>query len=229
MPAFVQSAFKAAGSVTSSTLAFPSNVSAQSLKVAHVISNNTTGTVGASDNVDGTYNVDVNLTNVTSGPVDAITTKPNATAGATTVTFTVSVAAQLRTLIEEFSGVATVSPLDSNGVGSTSSGGSQNTSPDSGASVGSTTQAVELVLGNCGLAASQTISAGSGFTLDAPSGTTRIGAEYLVTSSAGVQDAKFTLGTATQWVALVASYLAAVTATTEGQGPCMSPSISSPC
>src|SRR6185437_6796558 len=110
----LQSAFKAAGPVTSSTLAFPSAVSANSLLVGYILSSTTTGppVLAVSDNVNGAYHSDVQgtqSTNMTAG----IFSFAGAAAGTTTVTFSqTSGSAQLRLLIQEWSGIKTSAPLD---------------------------------------------------------------------------------------------------------------------
>lgn len=109
----IQSAFKNAGAVTSSTLAYPSSVTAGSLLVGHILAGTgSTAVLAVSDGVNGTYTSAVQGTqgtNVTAG----IFYFPNAAAGATTVTFSqTSGSAQLRIIIEEWGGIVTSTPLD---------------------------------------------------------------------------------------------------------------------
>src|SRR6185312_9386703 len=110
-PVLLQSVFKGAGAVTSSTQAL--TVSANSLLVAYLLASTATVAVlGVSDNVNGPWNPDntpAGANSVTAG----IFTFPGSAAGAITVSFTqTSGSAQLRILLEEWSNVLTVSPLD---------------------------------------------------------------------------------------------------------------------
>src|SRR5690242_18956388 len=87
----LQSAFKGAGAVTSSTLAFPSAVTGGSLLVAHIhAASGTTLTIAVSISVNGTYTSAIQAALSTANITAGIFFFPNAQAGATTVTFSVA-------------------------------------------------------------------------------------------------------------------------------------------
>lgn len=103
-------------SVTSITCTFPNAVTAGSLLVCYGGSGAVNTTLTASDNTNGAYNRD-SLKSSGQGAV-AILTFPNAVNGSPspgpgpTVTLTCGVASRMVIIIEEWSGVLTVSPLD---------------------------------------------------------------------------------------------------------------------
>src|SRR6185312_11692615 len=204
-PVLLQSAFKAAGAVTSSTLAFPSNVSANSLLVGYILVSTTTGppTLAVSDNLNGSYTSAVQGTESTT--VDGgIFYLPNAAAGATTVTFSqTSGSAQLRILIQEWSNIVLTSPLDQtvshqNGLGLNFLTG---TTP-------STTQNNELILA-CAFESGNTVptSVPSGFTADA-NAQNKIYPSYQVGAAVGTYGGTYTMPTNEQGLGVVATFFA---------------------
>src|SRR6185437_7059091 len=104
MGTLIQSAFKAAGAVSSSTLAFPSNITAGSLIVVHIWSGvANTNTSSSSDSKNGAHTQSAALANAAGSFICSTNFFPNAAAGATTVTFSATASGQLRCLIQEFS------------------------------------------------------------------------------------------------------------------------------
>lgn len=183
----LQSAFKAAGAVTSSTLVFPSPVTAGSLLIAYVSGGGSGTTLGASDNVNGAYHQDVILFNSGAGVTAGIHSFTNAASGTTTVTFTQNLSAQLRVLIQEWSGIVTSSALDQ-----TASNGNTATSTFSTGTTASTAQTNELALALAAEGTGRTTTANSPYTLDASS-QNKLFASYAVISSVGTQSTTFTL------------------------------------
>jgi len=200
----IQSAFKAAGAVTSSTLVFPSPVTPGSLLIAHVHGGGTGNTLSASDNVNGTYNADVSLFNSTAGVTAGIFSIPGASGGTTTVTFGQTLNAQLRVLIQEFSGIATSLAIDQ-----TASVQNTATSTFSTGTTSSTAQASELAVALAGEGNGRATVAGSGYTLD-PNSQNKVFSEYLILSSVGPQSATFSLSGGTDsGPGMIATYKAA--------------------
>jgi hypothetical protein len=191
----LQSAAKNAGAVTSSTLAYSSNVTAGSIKVAIVDKRSASSTLSCSDNLDGSWIQEIVANSGSSSDTLGIFSKPNATAGATTVTFGGTGGGTLLVDILEFSGVVTNTELDQTGHADTGS----NSSTLNISTSGSTTSAIELVVAGVTLITSQTSTWGGGYTQDPNSLSTAsvsgaISAAYLVTSSTGTQTASHTPG-----------------------------------
>lgn len=115
MPSLIQTISGFAGGATSLAINVGNsagngtqNTTPGSMLVAYVCSPTTGRTCGCSDNVNGTYNTDVAL--VSSG---GIFTAPDNGGGAVTITGTLSGAAgQICMIIEEWSGIALIAPLD---------------------------------------------------------------------------------------------------------------------
>ena len=208
--ALLQSTAANAGAVSTSTLAFGSNVTAGSLLVCHIWDGASGATFSASDNVNGSYHVDTFLGSTPATLAGAICSFAGAAAGATTVTFSVSGGGgQLRALIQEYSGIQTSAALDQV-QGATFF---TNSTPSSG-NTATTTQPNELLVGSTFCANSGTVTAGSGFTIDANSNSNRPAAEWQAVSSTGAYAATFTLGAADGGVTLIATYIAAVAGNT---------------
>ncbi len=197
--ALVQTASKTAGSVNTSTLAFPGNVTAGSLLVAYVYKGDVASVLGASDGPNGAYHNDVSLG--FSGSSGGIFTVANAAGGATTVTFTGTGIGSLQCVLEEWSGVATSTPLDK----TQSATFSTSSAPTSGATA-TTSQANELVLGLVAMDTGQAVTPGTGYTLGTNANAFHEMQEYRIVSSSNMQTANFTLGAADSGVALVATY-----------------------
>lgn len=205
----LQSATKNAGGASSSTLAFGSNVTAASLLLSHVWHGVDNDTLTSSDNLNGSYHLDIGDHSAGGALTAAILSVANAIAGATTVTFGGGGTSQLRVVTEEYSGIAPVSPLDQ----VQTSGQITNGTNFSSGATSATTQADELVVGNISVANSLASTAGAGFTLDTNSNSSRPSTEWKEVLAAGAQTATFTNTIATG-VCLVATYKAAA-----GGGP----------
>jgi hypothetical protein len=198
MPSLLQTASKNAGAVGSSTLAFPSNVTSGSLLVVYITINAATGTLSASDNVNGNYNVDVTAQGQNN--TGAICTFPGAAGGATTVTFSQSGAAGgLTCVIEEWSGIVPSTALDQ-----IASVAYTSTSTPSSGSTPTTTQAYELLLGAVVMNIAQTVTPGTGWSLGRIQG--RIAVENQVVIATGAYAATFTLGASATGDCLISTY-----------------------
>jgi hypothetical protein len=205
---FLQSTSKNAGAVTSTTLAFGSNVTSGSALISGQRWSDNTITCTVSDNVNAGNYANDQTTQFASGAMTCqISSKLNAGAGATTVTFTMSGSVNTQVAIDEVSGIVTSSALDQH-TGATGN----STAPASGAT-GTTTQASEFVYGVLGAGAgySGTITADTagGWTDDqaAPVGSSaRLHTEYRIASSTGTFNADGTMSVAANWTAVVATY-----------------------
>lgn len=200
MPTLLQSASKFANSFPS-TLVFPNPVTAGSLLVAYV-GTNQVGTFGVSDNVNGTYNNDAS-----SNAVVQIWTFPGAGSGTTTVSlsFTSTTAA---IIIEEWSGVAAVSPFDqkATNTGSAAQTGTTGTTP-------TLSQNVELALAgmevNSGSITSFVVSSPFSASTSGPVGNAsfQIAAGNMITAASTGVGATFTWGTASAvWHGAISTY-----------------------
>jgi hypothetical protein len=115
-------------------------------------------TLGMSDNVNGSYNADITTSGGTGSA--GIFSFPNTAAGTPTVTFTITGGiSEMDLIIEEWSGVQTVTPLDKT---ATSSGATVNTG--TGGTTATLSQANELCLSFMHL----TGNAGAGFAAQSP-------------------------------------------------------------
>lgn len=143
---------------TTLNCAFLSAVTPGSLLVAYAGSTAANRTFTASDGVNGAYNVDINSAG--GQGTTAIMTFPNTAAGTPTVTATISGAnAEIDLIIEEWSGVNTVTPFDKS-AGST---GGPVTSGTTGTTA-TLTQTNELCLGFM----HTNNNAGAGYTVQSP-------------------------------------------------------------
>jgi hypothetical protein len=192
--ALLQSRNANPGGVSSSTLAFSSNTTAGSLLVAHIWIGNGASTMTASDNVNGAYNQDIIQQSPTHGAVSSgIFTFPNCAGGAATVTYTATGGGQLRVIIEEYSGIASTTPLDQ-------TGNSINLNNNTNWTVtltGATTQANELVIAHTAASNSGTFTANQigGLAANQDSvadNSGRPSVEYLAMSSTGTFTASWT-------------------------------------
>lgn len=200
--ALVQSTGKDAGSVSSTTMAFASNVTAGSAIIASSRLSSGTATMTCSDNVNaGNYAADKTFADATNGITLCVQSKLNAGAGATTVTFTPSATTTVRLIIDEFSGIATSSALDQ-----TATGGPTGSTSPSTSSV-TTTQANELLFALITTSNSfGGFTAGSGYTLDQTIAS-KFYSEYQVVSSTGSYVGNATITNDT-WDAVLATYKA---------------------
>jgi hypothetical protein len=140
---------------TSVAVPFPSSVGSGSLLVGYVACGGSLKTLTCSDSRNGTWGA----ANVLSNGACGIFTFPNAAAGATTVTATVSTAVGVVVIIEEWSGVQALTPLDQ----TANQHGGQNPS----ASTGTTAPLAQVNELACAIM-SLTGNGGSGFTCSAP-------------------------------------------------------------
>jgi hypothetical protein len=207
MASYVQSRSKDAGASTSSTLAYTNNVTAGNFKVAVVAKLITGSTLGCSDNLNGTWNQDIALSLANNDTI-GIFSKPNATGGATTVTFTgTGGSGSLVVDILEFSGIVSSSELDQTGSASHAvSSATLNIATSS-----STTQAVELIIAGSTLITSQTSTWGGGYTQDANGLSTgsvvgHLAAAYFFSTSTGVQTGAVTPGANTAMTGVIATF-----------------------
>jgi hypothetical protein len=193
---FVQSILTAAGSVGSATTPYTNPVISGDFLCIGVQTQNTAGTMGVQDNVNGVWQTAI----VTVGSVwqAGIYYVPNSFSGNISVTVTQSgTPAPLYFIQEEFNGIVASNPLDQ-----TSSHSATSTTPDSG-STSAISQVPELVIGLVA-ANDGAISAGAGFTLDR--GTSSIAVEYLVAGSPGPQIATFSTVSTANYLAMVATF-----------------------
>jgi hypothetical protein len=185
------------------TLSFPNGVTAGSMLVAYTFSINP-GTVGVSDNINGTY-----TGNVVSGP-RGIYTFPNASSSSgvnsTTVSMTFT-STNLFLIIEEWAGVLAVSPFDKSNTNS----GSSNTTGTTG-STGTLTQANELILAlmvtstvSTGLAAQSPFTPGPAGEIS-HSGDGAGATGYQIVAATTAQNATFDWTTTSNWQAVIATY-----------------------
>ncbi len=188
---------------------FASNVTAGNLIVA-AVSWEPTGinTVTCSDNRNNSYTT-VNVWNDgTQDQALAICFAPNAVAGATTVTATIGDGTQgrpfRRIIISEYSGVATVAPLDaSNGIG-----GAVATPATSSGSVLPSLNG-DLIYGAIkDTTSSTTITAGAGFTQRYSLGAKDMAVQDLQQAVAASIDSAMTFGTTHRYDAAVAAFKA---------------------
>jgi fibronectin type 3 domain-containing protein len=194
------------GTVTTTTLSLTSAVHAGDLLVGWFGQYNSTGQVRVSDNVNGAWTRGASEAWSTTGDL-ALYYVQNSAASASGVTITIaaSTATYLEAAASAYSGVARTGALDkavvAKGVG---------TAADSGAtaSVG----AGELVVGGIitgGSPGSVTAGASQGqtFTMRAQTASGSVDIEDVLSSTAGAQNGRATLKTATDWYAMAAVFL----------------------
>jgi hypothetical protein len=146
-----------AGTVTSSSLAFPSNNTAGNWIGVAIRSGANPQTLTVSDSRGSVYRQATQFVQTTDGPTDAIYYAENIAAGANTVTVSQTTSATLRLVITEFSGLAASGSID---VTASSQGSSA--SPSSGSAT--TTSNGELLFGLISSANGDTVTPGSGYT-----------------------------------------------------------------
>jgi fibronectin type 3 domain-containing protein len=210
VPKFVQSAVVSTGSTVSTVTLTLGPVARGDLLVGWFGQYSSTGLVTVSDNVNGTWTRSASTAwhgGSTPGDVALYYLANAASAPSLTITIASSTATYLQGGAAEYSGVATVNPLDQAVVASGSS-----TSADSGltAAVGPG----ELVYG--GMTATNgpgtltaSTSQGVAFTKRAQNGSGSQGEEDVTSSAAGQQHAGFTFPTSTQWFMVCAVFKAA--------------------
>jgi chitodextrinase len=211
VPKFVQAkAATTGGRVTSLTLSF-GPVAKGDLLVGWFGQYDVTGVVGVSDNINGAWTRSVSTTwHGSTAPGDiALYYFANSAAAPSglTITITAPTATYLQGSAAEYSGVATVNPLDQAVVGKGSG-----TSSDSGLTA--PVQAGELVVGamvesNGPGALTPGSSQGVTFVMRAQSSSGSQGQDDIVSSAAGQQHASFSFATSEQWFVVCAVFKAA--------------------
>ena len=192
----VQKNSNTTSSAQSLARALPSSVTAGNLIVVSV-SGWPNNTIAVSDNRGNSYSIAGNVL-TSSGAYSAIYYAKNVVAGTTTVTVrTGRSGAQISMVVAEFSGVDTVSPLDS-AAGAVGTG----TAPSSGSMT--PTNAGDLVIGSGTHNGNTVTTAGSGFTMIAipteDSNTHQpLAMEYRVLTGTPATAATFSLGTSYGW------------------------------
>lgn len=205
---FVQGAAFVTGSrVTSLTVTLGGSVGAGDLLVGWVAQYNAPGDVTVSDSVNGAWTRSPAAETFSDGTGDiALFYLPDTAASATglTVTITAPAGAYLQGSIAEYSGVATSSPLDQFSVGQ-GSGTTVTAGPTSAVPAGELVYSALLTGGSPG---SVTPGSSQGVTYW-PRSATSNGSAYeqdIVSAGAGPQTTEATLGTATDWYAVVATF-----------------------
>lgn len=120
----------ASGTGTTLTKVFASGVTAGSLLVCSITWGTGTGNASFSDNINGAWGATVKTTN-DAGNGQSVTTSyfPNSGAGTITITATTPSADHRGMIITEYSGVATVTPLDGTSAGQVQAAATSHTSP----------------------------------------------------------------------------------------------------
>ena len=200
--AYIQSRSVNSGSVNSATLAYNSNVAAESLLIQAVRVGGGTATVAMTDNQSNSYTQDKLQASGTDHRT-SVHSAPNAVAGATTVTATLTGGpATRRWAIHEYGSMATSAPVDVSASGSGSS-----TAPDSGNA--NTTVTNDLLFGAASCNDDRTFEAGTNYTLRehipaAPFG--KLGTEDRNLVAIGTYSASFTLSTSSAWACILVAY-----------------------
>src|SRR3989441_5936258 len=193
-------------SVLTYSVGFTSPLTASDLILVAIGTNSVGSTVSSiTDTLGNTFAPATNLSTTAFTPLqisEQIWWTSSKASGADTITVTVSQAANLHVIVAEYSGVATVNPVDATSIGN--SGTTTSTAVDSGPLATST--AGDLLFGHVvtgGL--NHTFTAGTGYTLrqTTPTGASAIEDQWA--STTGTYHGTFTLGAADYWIcALVA-------------------------
>lgn len=200
-------AVSTATQVTSTTITLATPVHAGDLLVGWFGQYNSSGQVKVSDGVNGAWTRAANSTTYSNGGGDIALYYLQNTAAAPsglTITITAPSPTYLQGAAGEYSGVATSGALDQVAIARGNS-----TSVDSGATAA--VGASELVVGGILTGGSPgTVTPGSSqgqpFTLRTQTGSGSADLEDVLSSSAGAQDARATLGSATDWYAVAAVF-----------------------
>jgi hypothetical protein len=201
----VQSAATQGSAVTSVSAQFPSANAAGNLIIAFVRMSSTSQTVTVTDTAGNTYTDAVSQVQTVDGHQVHIFYAKNINGGANVVTASFSATNNHPWIaLYEYSGLNTTAPLDqtANAQGSSSSASSGATAV--------TTSSNELVFAATGLPASYTgsVSAGTGYALmQQDTGTSPAANEAATTSSTGSVAGVFSLGSASNWTAVVATFM----------------------
>ncbi|NMH99925.1 hypothetical protein, partial [Pseudonocardia acidicola] len=210
--AYVQgTAFTTAARVASTTAPLAGAVGAGDLLVGWFAQYNAAGQVQVSDDVNGPWTRASGATAFQNDTGDiALYYLPNskAAAGGLHVTVSAGAAAYFQGALAEYSGVAVSGPLDQ--VGSNRGVGTAvDTGPAPAVPAGELVFSALVTGGN-----PSGTSPGSGYTARAHTGTGSAFAEDVLSSTAGAQHGTATLGAATDWYAVAATFRAATPADT---------------
>jgi chitodextrinase len=199
-------AVSTASQVTSTTITLSAPVHAGDLLVGWFGEYNSSGQVKVSDSVNGAWTRSTASTTFGAGGDLALYYLQNSAAAPNGLTITISAssATYLEGAVGEYSGVATSGAVDQLAV---AKGNSATVDSGPTASIG----AGELVVGGIITGGSPgTVTAGSSqgqnFSMLTQSSGQSANLEDIVSSTAGTQDARATLGTATDWYAVVATF-----------------------
>src|SRR5947199_1001895 len=205
-PEFVQGAAASSDRVASDTLTLTEPVAAGDLLVGWFIQFDVPGEVQVSDIVNGPWTRSVSTTFNGAGDI-ALLYRENSAAAPSGLVITVSASAPayLQEAVADFRHVATVGALDqaliAHGVGTDARAGSTAPVP-----AGELVVAAVLTAGQPAWAtpgSSQTVP----FVLDVENGSASSDLEDILSSAAGPQEASLTLGTATNWYMVLATFL----------------------
>ena len=193
------------GTATSTTLSLTGAVHAGDLLVGWFGQYNSTGQVKVSDNVNGTWTRGASEPWSSSGDLALYYVQNSAAAvSGLTITIAASTATYLEAAASDYSGVARTGALDQAVVAKGTS-----TAADSGATAA--TAAGDLVVGGVitggspgGVSPGTT--QGQTFTMRAQTASGSVDIEDVLSSSAGAQDGRATLHTATDWYAMGAAF-----------------------
>ena len=215
---YVQGAAAVIGvTATSETLTFTQAVSPGDLLVGWFAQYNSPGQVSVSDSVNGAWTRSVSETFGGSGDI-ALYFLPNSAAApqGLTITVTSAAATYLQASAAEYSGVAASNPLDVSGLNS-GTGTSVNTGVTSAAPAGELVYSALTTGGSPGTV-TPGASQGAPFTARASTSNGTAYEQDIVAATAGAQEGTATLGTATDWYAVVATFTPASTSTGGGSG-----------
>jgi len=215
---YVQGAAATIGTpATTETLTFTQPVSPGDLLVGWFAQYNSPGQVSVSDNVNGAWTRSVSETFGGSGDI-ALYFLPNSAAApqGLTITVTSSAATYLQASAAEYSGVAASSPLDVSALNS-GTGTAVNTGVTTAASAGELVYSA-LTTGGTPGTVTPGASQGAPFTERASTSNGTAYEQDIVSSTAGAQQGTATLGTATNWYAVVATFTPASGSTGGGSG-----------
>ncbi len=202
---------------TSETLTFTQAVSPGDLLVGWFAQYNSPGQVSVSDSVNGAWTRSVSETFGGSGDI-ALYFLPNSAAApqGLTITVTTSAATYVQASAAEYSGVATSNPLDVSALNS-GTGTSVNTGVTSAAPAGELVYSA-LTTGGSPATVTPGVSQGAPYTARASTSSGTAYEQDIVSATAGAQEGTATLGTATDWYAVVATFTPASGSTGGGSG-----------
>jgi hypothetical protein len=206
---WVQGASVSTGTqVTSTTLQLSKAVGAGDLLVGWFGQYSSSGQVQVSDSLNGAWTrANASTTFGSHGDLAIFYVQNSEAASSLTITVSAATATYLQGAVSEFSGIATAGALDQSAAASGTS-----TSVDSGAT--GPAGAGELVVGGI-ITGGQpgTVTPGSSqgqpFTMGTQTSAGSADLEYVLGSTAGTQDARATLSSATDWYAAVATFVPA--------------------